>query len=261
MKIMAALLTVIVLVGPNRVTGAPPAASEDKPKPQDEYKALQYKSMPYRLLIPEGYERSKHYPLVLFFHGYGERGTDNAKQLKHDVRLFVEPDIRRKHPCFVLVPQAPSGWLGVTIPCEKPIPAPKNIPPAIALAIEILDAVEKEYSVDKRRVYLSGASNGACAVWLLLEHNSKRWAAAVPVSGAGDPGAIGAAHSVPIWDFHGDKDRTILVERSREMIAALKTAGGDPKYTEYAGVGHISAIDKAYTEPELLSWMFSQKRK
>ncbi len=217
--------------------------------------------MPYRLLIPENYDKSKHYPLLLFFHGYGERGTDNKAQLKHDVGIFVKPEIRQKYPCFVLVPQAPSGWLGVHIPCDKPIPAPKELPAPVALALEILNAVTKEYSVDKQRVYLSGASNGACAVWCLLERGPKIWAAAVPVCGAGDPTAIGPAHTVPIWAFSGEKDPTILPERSREMIAALKAAGGDPKYTELAGQGHGPAIAKAYTERELLPWMFAQKRK
>jgi len=181
--------------------------------------------------------------------------------LKYDVSLFIRPDVREKYPCFVVVPQAPGAWIGVPIPCDKPIPAPKKIPPSIALALEILKTVSNEYSVDERRVYLSGASNGACAVWCLLEREPKPWAAAVPLSGAGDPSSIAAAHVVPIWVFHGDKDPTILVERSREMITALKTAGGTPKYTEYPGLGHAPAIAKGYTERKLLPWLFEQKLK
>jgi predicted peptidase len=121
--------------------------------------------------------------------------------------------------------------------------------------------VVKQYSVDTHRVYLSGASNGACAVWCLLELDPKPWAAAVPIAGAGDPSKIAAAHRVPIWNFHGDKDTTILPQRSREMIAALKAAGGNPKYTEVSGGSHVSVIKKGYTEPDLLPWLFEQKRK
>ena len=125
--------------------------------------------------------------------------------------------------------------------------------------------MEREYSVDKHRIYLSGASNGACGVWYLLERDSKRWAAAVPVAGAGDPSLIGAAHKVPIWAYQGGKDKEILPQRGRELIDALKAAGGDPKYTELPGLGHAQGIKKAYSKPvaeaEWLPWMFEQKRK
>jgi predicted peptidase len=94
-----------------------------------------------------------------------------------------------------------------------------------------------------------------------LELDPKPWAAAVPVCGAGDPSQIAAARHLPIWAFNGERDKVILPERSREMIEALKTAGGAPKLTELAGQGHGPAIDKAYTEHELLPWMFAQKRK
>ncbi len=260
MKIMALLLAWTVLLGSVSAKDDPPPSAAE-PKPEEAYKALKHKSMPYRLLIPENYEKSKSYPLVLFFHGYGERGTDNLKQLKYDVGLFVKPDVRQKYPCFVVAPQAPDAWIPVHTPCEKPVVAPKDVPSPIATALEILNAVEKQYSVDKHRVYLSGASNGACAVWYLLERDSKRWAAAVPVCGAGDPSLIGAARHVPIWAFHGEKDRTILVERSREMIEALKAAGGTPKFTEYPRLDHAPTIKKSYTDHELLPWMFEQKRK
>ena len=237
------------------------AQPAQKPNLQQEFKALQYKTMPYRLLIPENYDKKKRYPLVLFLHGYGERGSDNAKQLRNCVGLFARPDVKRKYPCFVVVPQTPGAWIAFPDPAVKPIPKPKKIPAPSALALEILTTVEKEYSVDRSRIYLSGFSNGACAVWCLLEHDPKRFAAAVPLAGAGDPGAIAAAHGVPIWAFHGGKDTAILPERSRELIAALKAAGGTPKYTEYAGHAHGQVIARAYSERELLPWLFKQKRK
>jgi predicted peptidase len=181
--------------------------------------------------------------------------------MKYVVGRFTKPDIREKFPCFVLAPQTSGAWIGVPIPCEKPIPAPKEIPKPIAMALEVLNAVVKAYSVDTQRVYLSGASNGACAVWCLLEHDPRPWAAAVPIAGAGDPRMIAGAHRLPIWILHGDKDTTILPERSREMIAALKAAGGTPKYTEVRGGSHGAVIKKGFTEDDLLPWMFEQKRK
>jgi predicted peptidase len=64
---------------------------------------------------------------------------------------------------------------------------------------------------------------------------------------------------IPVWVFHGADDGTVLPIRSRNMVEALKKAGGNPIYTEYPGVGHVS-WDKAYAEPDLLKWLFSQRR-
>ena len=59
--------------------------------------------MPYRLLIPSDLNSSAKYPLVLFFHGSGERGDDNQKQLLYGVERFATPDSQSRYPCFVVV--------------------------------------------------------------------------------------------------------------------------------------------------------------
>ena len=65
---------------------------------------------------------------------------------------------------------------------------------------------------------------------------------------------------MPSWAFHGDADTAVNVSGSRDMIEALKKAGGEPKYTEYPGVGHNS-WDKAYGTDELYKWLLEQKKK
>jgi predicted peptidase len=85
------------------------------------------------------------------------------------------------------------------------------------------------------------------------------WAAAIPLCGGGDPSAIAVARHVSIWAFHGDKDPTVPVARTKELIAALEAAGGHPKFTEYKDAHPMDAADKAYHEPELLSWLFEKK--
>lgn len=225
------------------------------------YKGEQGKTLPYRLLTPANYDKAKHYPILLFLHGYGERGTDNKAQLKHCVDEFVKPGMREKYPCFVLVPQAPDAWIGIAdADFQKPLPASRKPEEALMLAMETLDALAREYSIDSHRVYLSGASNGGYAVWWLLEHEHQRFAAAVPMCGGGDPSAISIAKSVPIWAFHGEKDPVVPVERSREMVAALKAAGGDPKFTEYPKGKHMDSADKAFKSQEMFEWMFEQKK-
>ena len=101
---------------------------------------------------------------------------------------------------------------------------------------------------------------GGAGTWHMLSERPDFFAAGAPVCGRYDPKIAGSIRHVPVWNFHGDKDETVSVTFSRELIAALKKAGGAPKYSEYAGVGHNSFL-WAYTEPELVEWMFAQRRK
>jgi predicted peptidase len=101
---------------------------------------------------------------------------------------------------------------------------------------------------------------GGYGTWHALALRPGFFAAAVPVCGGADLKSAEKIKDVPIWVFHGDKDNAVPVARSREMVEALKKAGGSPKYTEYPGVGHNS-WDKAYADPEMFAWLFAQKRK
>jgi predicted peptidase len=101
---------------------------------------------------------------------------------------------------------------------------------------------------------------GGYGTWDLLARHPKMFAAAVPVCGGGDESMAAVMKDVPIWCFHGGADPTVPTQRSRNMIKAIKEAGGNPKYTEYPGVGHNS-WDKAYSEPELPGWLFAQVKK
>ena len=46
---------------------------------------------------------------------------------------------------------------------------------------------------------------------------------------------------------------------SRRALPVIKRAGGTPRYTEYEGAGHV-IWDRVFAEPELLPWVFAQKR-
>jgi len=219
--------------------------------------------MPYRLLVPA--ESASTYPLVLFFHGSGERGNDNEKQLVHGVKRFARPDTRSRHPCFVLAPQCPTDldkqpimWSG-----ERERMHLLKLTPEVAIplrtALELLNMIEDNYPIDPDRIYITGISMGGFAAWEALMRHPQRFAAAIPVCGGGDVSHADRIKNVPVWAFHGADDPVVPVECSRSMIKMIKNAGGQPLYTEYPGVGHNS-WDRAYAEPELLSWFFSQKR-
>ena len=214
----------------------------------------------YRLLSPKMIEPGKKYPLVLFLHGAGERGTDNARQLTHGAPAFAKPEAREKFPCFVLAPQCPpdqtwsvvKDWVGPNPFSEEPTEP-------MRLVLGALDAVLKELPVDANRLYVTGLSMGGYGTWDLLTRAPGRWAAAVPVCGGGDASRIAVARGVPVWAFHGASDPVVPVVRTQELIAALTAAGGHPMFSEYPYVKHDS-WGNAYNEPELLPWLFAQQR-
>lgn len=122
-----------------------------------------------------------------------------------------------------------------------------------------MHALSKEFSIDPDRLYVTGLSMGGYGTWDLLSRMPDRVAAAVPICGGGDPGHIAGAKGVAIWAVHGVEDPTVPLIRSQEMIAAVKAAGGAPLFSEYPYLKHDSWTT-AYGEPELLHWMFAQRR-
>jgi poly(3-hydroxybutyrate) depolymerase len=231
----------------------------------DDFEARMFKSgnnqlLPYRLLKPLAYDPHQKYPIILFLHGAGERGNDNQLQTNH-VRFLAAEAIRRKYPCFVLAPQCPwdqrwvnVSWRGVTHR-QPEIPSPW-----LAMALQVEAGLEKEFSIDPDRRYVMGLSMGGFGVWDAISRHPQMFAAAVPICGGGDETRAESIAKVPVWVFHGGQDSVVQTACSRNMVAALKNAGGTPKYTEYPGVGHDSWTH-AFKEPELLPWLFAQKRR
>jgi predicted peptidase len=216
----------------------------------------------YRLLTPEKIELGKKYPVVLFLHGAGERGADDRAQLRYLPTWMAEPKMRAAYPCFLIAPQVPTDAKWVNSPWDKKTgqPLPEKMSDSMKLAVGILDEVIKTEPVDTSRVYLTGLSMGGYGTWDLAERMPERFAAVVPICGGGDDTKADRLVGIPLWCWHGDADPAVPVERSRQMIAAIKKAGGDPKYTELPGVGHDSWT-KSYTDPQgAIPWMFQQKK-
>jgi predicted peptidase len=215
-------------------------------------------NMGYRLFVPAGYDKTKKYPVVLALHGSGERGSNNTIQLTANqlATAWVADTLQARVPHFVVAPQCPaeSTW----VQYGKRVDA-VPFSGTLKIVLEIMDSLEREYSLDKDREYVVGLSMGGYASWDLTVRFPDRFAAAVPICGWGDTTKAARIKDLPIWAFHGDKDPTVNVSGSRDMIAALNRAGGHPKYTEYPGVFHDSWV-KAMKEPGLPPWVFQQKR-
>lgn len=209
-------------------------------------------TLPYRLLHPENREPGKNYPLIVFLHGSGERGTDNEKNLTYIADLFLNEENRKQYPAYVLVPQcpvnkrwAPEDWYA------KPTPP-------ISTVMELIDSLLLELPVEINQLYIMGLSMGGFGTWYLLTRYPDKFAAAIPICGGGDWNQAISIKHIPVWVFHGRKDTDVLPAQSRTMVKALKAAGGSPRYTEYKKIGHES-WKPAFKEPNLLTWLFSHK--
>ena len=211
-------------------------------------------ALAYRLLVPKDYRPAEAYPLVIWLHGSGEKGRDNKAQLYPRVaETFLAAPARAKYPCFVMVPQCPpnSSWLNVGF----------NKPPDLAepsrMILSTVAELQKEFNIDARRIYIGGFSMGACGTWNLITRYPDLFAAAFPIAGnllRGDR-MVSFTKDIPIWVFQGDKDAYTSVDETRGVVAAFKAAGGNVKYTEYAGGTHD--YTRALREPGLLDWLFS----
>jgi predicted peptidase len=214
------------------------------------FKSADGKTSGYALFVPHDYSPERPVPVILFLHGGGEAGTDGQKQIE----VGLGPAIRVRaaaFPFLVVFPQAQErvpATFGTWIPGQ----------PDGDRALAILDEVQKEYSTDRRRVYLTGISVGGFGTWQLAAASPGRWAAIVPVCGVGPRTKVDALKHLPCWCFHGDDDGNVSVEHSRGMVSALKGTGGEPRYTEYPGVGH-NCWDRAYATDELYDWLLRQR--
>ena len=117
---------------------------------------------------------------------------------------------------------------------------PEEPSPQLSAVLNLIAALQREFAIDDKRIYITGLSMGGYGVWDALSRWPELFAGAVPICGGGDPVMAKQMMRVPIWAFHGADDKTVKVQRSREMIEAIKERGGDPKYTEYPGVAHNS---------------------
>ena len=221
-------------------------------------------SLNYRLLRPEVEQEGEKYPLVLFLHGAGERGSDNEKQLFHGSQMWLNPVNRENYPAFVLFPQCPeSGYWAYTErpssfePDKMPLDAP--ISPLFSVLKELLDTYLAMPQVDKQRIYIMGISMGGMGTYDMTIRFPEVFAAAIPICGTVNATRLKAAKEVKFRIFHGDADNVVPVNGSRQAYKALKAAGADVEYTEFPGVTHGS-WNPAFNLPDFMKWLFSQKK-
>ena len=204
----------------------------------------------YGLFVPKGYTADKKWPVLLFLHGAGERGSDGVLQTK----VGLGPVIRKQADTFPFIAVFPqcedvearylAGWASETVDAKR--------------ALAILDSVENEFSVDTNRRVLTGWSMGGYGTWSIAAATPDRWSAIVPLAGGGTPEMAAKLKGKSIWAFHGAEDDAIRPSQSRRMITSLREDGGEPRYTEVTRGGHEIA-KFVYGNAQVISWMLDPK--
>ncbi|GMU84706.1 MAG: phospholipase [Planctomycetota bacterium] len=221
------------------------------------YRELEFngESFAYTIYVPPEYKPDRAWPCILFLHGSGERGRDGLLQTEVGMGTAI-----RRHrdwfPAIVVMPQCrPDKWWTEDM---------------ADMALKCLEDTSRSYRLDADRLYLTGLSLGGYGTWLIGGRLADRFAAIVPVCGFfGRPDQPTDAEalrklaeslkSMPIWCFHGGKDRAVNVTRSQEIVAAIRAAAGSVQYTEYPD-GEHNVWDRAYGDRKLWQWLFAQKR-
>ncbi len=224
-------------------------------------------TLPYRLLLPVNYDATKKYPLVIFLHGSGERGSNNESQLVHGAKLFLRDDIRTAYPAIVVFPQCAinSSWSNMTASMGKDGKRIFNFlkdgtpSKAMALLLELLKELPVSYRIKKKQVYAAGLSMGGMGTFELVRRNPKIFAAAIPICGGANTATAKQMKKTSWWIFHGAKDNVVPPELSQQMYAALLREKAQVKLTIYPEANHNS-WDVAFAEKNLLPWLFSQQR-
>ena len=194
----------------------------------------------YLTFLPERYGSSRcRWPLVLFLHGSGECGDDPHQVKKHGLPKLA--DNGRVFPFVLIAPQCPKGSSWSEDFLEM-----------------VLDDVLARFRVDPNRVILTGISLGGNGVWRMAIRYPDRFAAVVPVAAWGPRGRVARLKQVPVWAFHGARDRGVPLRAGKAIVTALKKAGGRVKFTVYKTADHAETWEKAYANEGLYRWMLKQ---
>lgn len=205
--------------------------------------ADEFEGLKYRFHLPAGYgEPGRKWPVVIYLHGSGERGTDNASHLKNGVEILEQ------WPCIVIAPHCPpnDSWGGFWF--EKPSDSQLKV---AALAREL----STRSSVDAERISVVGYSMGAIGGWDLMTKQRGLFSAFVPIAGDVLLAQAEALKGFPIWAFHGEVDQWVPHANIREV----SRRGLLTNYSEFPGVDHGS-WKAALETPGLRDWLLRSRR-
>ncbi|MEX1240648.1 MAG: dienelactone hydrolase family protein [Cyclobacteriaceae bacterium] len=211
------------------------------------YQHGKFGSMPYRILVPRNFDSTKKYPLHVFLHGQGQRGTDNEHQLEVGASYYQEDSVRENYPAFIVVPQCPmtqnwfDDWATETLNA-------------------LIDNLVKNYPINEERISICGFSMGAYGTFAMVARHP-HFEAAVAISGAGEDRKAPLMAQTKWRIFAGKNDVIVPSSESRNMAIALQNAGASVTFTLYNQTDHNNTWVKAFSEPDFFYWLFSDTSK
>lgn len=210
------------------------------------YQHSTFKGMPYRILLPRNFDPAKSYPLHVFLHGIGERGTDNEKQLSVGGKRFQADSVRDKYPAFIVFPQCPTSAYWFSHEVMETLGA-------------MINNMVTEFKVDPDRISIGGFSMGAYGTFAMVARYPGLFEAAVAISGDGDAGKADDM-AKPRWQlFAGKKDDIVASDKTEKMAKALAEAGAVVSFKLYPQADHGGTWLNAFSEADFFSSLFSRK--
>ncbi len=195
----------------------------------------------YLLYLPKTYASRDSWPLMVYLHGASLRGN-HIEMIKRygPPRMLMQND---HFPFIVLSPQCPpkQGWR------------------VQDWLIPLIDDIIENYKVDRRRIYLTGMSLGGSGTWYWAAQHPEKFAAIAPLCGYGNPATAEKLRNVPIWTFHGEKDRAVPISVTAAMVEAVRKTGGTVKFTRFPNAGH-DIVNRVYQNEALYQWFLQHRR-
>lgn len=245
-----------ILPGPAPQTANPPPpaapeqyAGEEKPSPNVNSESYQYETfrdMPYRFLVPRNYDPANVYPVHIFLHGIGERGTDNEKHLSAGAIYFQVDSVRKQYPAFVIYPQCPTSYYWFS----------EEIMTTLGALADSLKA-----QTDARPITIGGFSMGAYGTFAMVAKYPDLFEAAVAIAGDGDATQANRMIKTRWQLFAGEKDLIVPSARTKKMFIALEQAGASVSFNLYPHADHHATLHLAFLEPGFYRWIFDAGEK
>jgi predicted peptidase len=203
------------------------------------------KRINYQLFLPYGYEaqRDKKYPLIVFLHGNKKCGDDITLLNNYGLTWIAEG--KADFQFIVVTPQCPadSDWTSES-----------------DTVITVTKEIISTYRVNWEDIYLTGFSMGGRGAWDLAAKYPDFFSAVVPISGRFEVEKAHLLKDMPIWAFHGEEDDVVPSSGSEDMFKALRSLGGNIRFTSYPGLKHF-VMDETFGNPELYEWLLTHKRR
>ena len=210
--------------------------------------------LPYRLYIPDNYDKNKSYPLLIYLCGMGQYGTDNESQFE---LFFLADELSTtyKNDCIILAPQCSmnDSWVQNFY---------GDISTVLAMTVRLVSALSLSCNIDPQRIYAAGHCTGGAGVWDLTYRFPEMCSAVIPVSGAFVSDFASKVKAPHIWAFYSDDYQPIPIAQVREMMQAVENAGNkNVRLTEVENNTHLGAWEYVRDHAgEVLQWLFSVRK-